>query len=444
MHIYFSGIGGAGLGPLALLARQAGYEVSGSDKQDSDYLKYLREHGIDNIHVGQTIEQIDAVHRAKPINWFVYSSAVRIENPDAPELRYCAAKHIRESKRDNLLSTILADKNQQLIAIAGTHGKTTTTAMTIWLLQRLGIPVSYVMSAKISFGDMAHFDPASKYFVYEADEFDRNFLSFEPFMSIITGIDWDHHDIYPTREEYEEAFREFVGQSKQAVIWQEDAAKLRMIPDPKRMIVDKLDEAIGEWLQLPGPVNRQDAWQVATAIQSITNQPLETLMPHLNAFPGAARRFEQITPGLYSDYAHTPPKIRGALETAREVAKRGGNEVRQVVVVYEGLHNTRQHFIKHELQTLFAPADKLYIVPTYLAREDQTLRLLSPADLRALMDPQIQAKTLAATLDTNLEQTIRNHLKANDLVVCISAGGGGSLDEWARKTFAAAPTSLVS
>jgi UDP-N-acetylmuramate--alanine ligase len=81
MHIYFSGIGGAGIGPLALIAHEAGYEVSGSDKQDSRTIGYLKNHGISDIHIGQNEEQIAKVHKTNPIDWFIYSSAVSLEDP---------------------------------------------------------------------------------------------------------------------------------------------------------------------------------------------------------------------------------------------------------------------------------------------------------------------------------------------------------------------------
>src|SRR5450631_4348908 len=129
MHIYFSGIGGAGIGPRALVARQAGYEVSGSDKQASSYIEYLKKHGIDNIVIGQSEANIARIHRQKPVDWFVYSSAVAIENPDAAELAFCREQDIKVSKRDELINLILQEKKLQLIAVAGTHGKTTTTAM---------------------------------------------------------------------------------------------------------------------------------------------------------------------------------------------------------------------------------------------------------------------------------------------------------------------------
>ena len=430
MHIYFSGIGGMAIGPLAMIARQAGYEVSGSDKQDSNYIHYLREQGVENIHIGQTREQIAEVHARKPIDWLVYSSAIAIEqSEDAPELAFCREHDIRISKRDEFLSQFLTDKNLKLIAIAGTHGKTTTTAMMVWLMQQLGLPVSYSVGAKIPFGDMGHFDPKAEYFVYEADEFDRNFLHFQPYLSIITGIDWDHPDIYPTRDKYNAAFVQFLGQSEHAVLWRNDAKTLQLNAIDKWTVLDENDAAIDSSLHLPGRVNRLNAWEVAQAGRQLFSKSPEEMTEILDKFPGVSRRFEQLAPNLYTDYAHTPPKIRGALETAHEVA--GDN----VVVVYEGLHNTRQHFIKGELRDLFDSVKKLYIVPSYLAREDPNLPLLSPADLRGLLSSEVQAKTTSVQLDDTLKTAIQTHLDNDDLVLCLTAGGGGSLDEWLRREF---------
>lgn len=106
-----------------------------------------------------------------------------------------------------------------------------------------------------------------------------------------------------------------------------------------------------------------------------------------------------------------------------------------MVVVYEGLHNTRQHFIKAELRTLFDQVKQLYIVPSYLAREDPTLALLSPEDLKQLLSDQAQAHTATAALDEQLKQTITKHVAAGDTVLVLSAGGGKSLDEWLRQQF---------
>lgn len=429
MHIYFSGIGGAGIGPLSLIAHQAGYSVSGSDKQDSSYLQYLRENGVTNIHVGQSYEQIAEVHAREPIDWFVYSSAVTKEQADAPELHFCSEHDIRASRRNDFLSNLLSEQNLKLIAVAGTHGKTTTTAMAIWLFKQLGIPISYSVGAKMSFGPMGTLDPKSEYFVYEADEYDQNFLAFHPHISIITGIDWDHPDVFPTREQYVSAFQTFLGQCETAYLWDADMDRLGMTPDDRYFMLREADPDINTALHLPGLVNRQDAWTVAHTVRHLTGKPLEELLGHLDKFPGISRRFEEIVPHVYTDYAHTPPKIKGALQLAHEVA---GDKV---VVVYEGLHNTRQHFIKEELGTLFDSVKKLYIVPTYLAREDESLALLAPDDLINLLGPTSKAHAEPATLDESLKKSIELHAGDGDLVLCITAGGGNSLDEWLRKQF---------
>ncbi|MGH7237780.1 MAG: Mur ligase domain-containing protein, partial [Candidatus Saccharimonadales bacterium] len=360
MHVYFSGIGGTGIGPLAMVAKQAGYEVSGSDKQDSLYIKYLRNHGINDIHISQSYEQIAAVHNKKPIDWFVYSSALPMENPDAPELEFCNEQGIKISRRDELLNQILEDKKLKLIAVAGTHGKTTTTAMIVWLFKQLKIPVSYILPAKNSFGDMGEFDQASDYFIYEADEFDRNFLSFEPFVSIISGVSWDHQDIYPTRESYQEAFREFIKQSEWLEIWQEDADYLKLEPTDHHAVMDSADPLIGQ-IKLKGRYNRLDAYLAVKAVRQLTQKPLEEIINKINKFPGLSRRMEQVIPKLYTDYAHTVDKIRGAMSVATEMAADSGQPL---IVVYEGLHNRRQHYIMNDYKDVFSGAAQVYWVPS--------------------------------------------------------------------------------
>lgn len=435
MHIFFSGIGGAAIGPLALIAKEAGYQVSGSDAKAGSSLDYLKEHGVTDVHVGQAAEQIARVHQRSPIDWFVYSSALPKTDPDHPELRFCAQNGIKTTKRDDLLNEIIKQKALKLITVAGTHGKTTATAMAIWLFQQAGRPVSYSVGAKLPFGEMGHYQEGSQYFVYEADEYDRNFLSFYPEISLITGIDWDHPDIYPTRAGYYQAFNEFLEQSGKTVIWREDAEKLALDTAPNLRILDDKDPTIENQLKLPGRVNRLDAWLVAQGLSQELNRPLDELIEMMNRFPGLARRFEQLAPNLYTDYAHTPPKIRGALQLAHEVAHDN------VVVVYEGLHNTRQHFIKDELKDLFEGVKELYVVPTYLAREDPSLELLTPEKIIDLLAPSAveglnnsaREKAHAASLNDQLKQSIQSHLANGELVLCLSAGGAGSLDDWLRQ-----------
>lgn len=425
MHIFFSGIGGTGIGPLALVAKQAGYTVSGSDKQESLYIDYLRHHGITDISIGQAYDDIKQAHEKTPIDWYVYSSAIAIEQPDAPEFQFCREHDIRMSKRDELLNEILQQKQLKLIAVAGTHGKTTTTAMAIWLAKQLGMPTGYILPAKSSFAEMGAYETGAEYFIYECDEFDRNFLHYHPALSIITGIDWDHPDIYPTRDDYYRAFRDFLAQSDQYILWDSDNNRLG---NNYEDTLDDADERIDQ-IRLAGHVNRRNAWEVAHAFAEITSKNIGELLQLLESFPGVSRRFEQIVPHLFSDYAHTPEKIRGALQLGHEVA--GDN----LVVVYEGLHNTRQHFIRQDLIHLFDTVKQLYIVPSYLAREDPSLELLTPEKLVDGLSEAVQGKSEAKLLDNELRSAVQQHLERGDTVLCLTAGGGGSLDEWLRQQF---------
>src|SRR4029077_10004835 len=154
-------IGGAGIGPLAMISQQGGYDVSGSDFNDSRQLLSFHKKRVNNINLGQLLRQIADVHRQNPINWFVYSSALP---NDHPELEFCKKNGIKVTKRDELLNEILSQKKLKMIAVAGTHGKTTTTAMLIWLFKELGQPISYSVGAKISYGEMGEFNSKSRYF----------------------------------------------------------------------------------------------------------------------------------------------------------------------------------------------------------------------------------------------------------------------------------------
>jgi UDP-N-acetylmuramate-alanine ligase len=150
----------------------------------------------------------------------------------------------------------------------------------------------------------------------------------------------------------------------------------------------------------------------------------------MNKFPGISRRMEQITKNLYSDYAHTPEKIRGAMSVALETAAAHNQPV---VVVYEPLTNRRQHYMRKEYKDCFDGASKVYWIPSYLAREDPLQPNLSPEELiRHLSDPNIAQ---VAKMGPELQKTIEGHLNKGDMVLAMSGGGGNSLDEWLRDNF---------
>ena len=426
MHIYFSGIGGTGLGPLALIATQAGYKVSGSDSKQSQYTDYLLKHGI-SLHIGQTKEQIAAEHTKNPIDWIVFSSAVLITNPNNPELLFAKANDIKITKRDACLNMILDEKKLKLIAIAGTHGKTTTTAMVVWLFKELGIPVSYSVGAKINFGPMGAYESSSEYFVYECDEFDRNFLSFKPYISIITIVDWDHHEIYTTRDAYKQAFIDFIHQSNHTYIFNRDAEYLKLYTTNSISLLPN-EDAILKNIKLKGLQNRQNTRVALGAIAPITNKSVDELITIANRFPGSSRRFEPLAPNIYTDYAHTPEEIRATMEMAREISS-------DVIVAYEPLTDRRQHYMKDQYDDVFETTKKIYWLPSYLAREDPNQKILTPDELVSYLSEQTNAET--AVLSDSLKEKLLAHAANGDLVVCMAGGGGSSLDEWARQELSA-------
>jgi UDP-N-acetylmuramate--alanine ligase len=317
----------------------------------------------------------------------------------------------------------------KLIAVAGTHGKTTTTAMVVWLFEQLKLPVSYILPAKTSFADMGHFNPDSEYFVYECDEFDRNFLAFEPHLSLITGVSWDHHEIFPTREDYQQAFREFIGQSQMTYIWKPDAQQVGVSDSATVGVIDFEDYP--DLTDIKGVMNRMDAALAAQGVMAVTNSDdIAAIAGHFKDFPGLQRRMEQIAPNLYSDYAHTPEKIRGAMSVALEMA---ADTKQPLVVVYEPLTNRRQHFMMEEYKDCFEGAAHIYWVPSYLAREDPNQRVIPPAELIShLSDPSIAEP---AEMNADLKTLISGEIRSGAMVVCMTGGGGGSLDEWLRKEF---------
>src|SRR5690606_18428457 len=198
MNIYFSGIGGVAIGPLSEIAADAGYEVQGSDQNPSLVTERLTKRGIQLAIGAQDGSFLQKCHDDTPIDWFVYTAALPA---DHPELVLAKQLGIKTAKRDELIAHIIKEKNLKLIAISGTHGKTTTTGMIIWLANYFSLPISYSVGTTLSWGPSGRYTPGSEYFVYECDEFDRNFLHFNPFVSIVTSLEYDHPDTYPTEDD---------------------------------------------------------------------------------------------------------------------------------------------------------------------------------------------------------------------------------------------------
>ena len=415
MRIYFSGIGGVAIGPLAEMAIGAGHEVCGSDRAAGLMTEALRRDGI-TVSFDQSGEFLRSEHQQSPFDWFVYTAALPA---DHPELVLARQLGIRTSKRDELLAQIIADKQLKLIAVTGTHGKTTTTGMLVWTLQQLGVPVSYLVGSTLSFGPSGRFDPASQFLVYECDEFDRNFLHFSPWLSLITSVDYDHPDTFPTPDDYRAAFRQFGEQSTRVITWREDADVFA----PTNVTVLKQTDP---QITLAGEHNRRNGTLAAQAAMLVREAAAleieaEAIITALNAFPGTGRRFEKLADNLYTDYGHHPSEIAATLQLAHEL-----ND--HVVLVYQPHQNIRQHEVRERYtDEIFAHASEIYWLPTYLTREDPNLPVLTPEELTRQLTMD---KVHIAQLDEALWHTIEQQRARGALVLGM---GAGTIDGWLRE-----------
>lgn len=417
MNIYLAGIGGVAIGPLAEIALSAGYTVTGSDPVESSITAQLKQAGV-TISTDQSGEFLTDCHQRAAVDWFVYTSAMPSDHPELERARNLGIAHI--VKRSEFINFILSEKQLDMIAIAGTHGKTTTTAMLVWVFQQLNIPLSYSIGTTINYGLSGQYTPGSKYFIYECDEFDRNFLEFIPDLSLITSVDYDHPDTYPTIGEYQRAFTQFMVQSQQVIAWANDIKDEIAVPDNAWLLKDAemLDVA------LAGAHNRANATLVVKAIEYLGLSDQSSTIAAVQNFPGSARRFEKLTDNLYTDYGHHPSEIAATLQLAHELSD-------HVVLVYQPHQNTRQHQIRGDYTTCMELAEQIYWLPTYLAREDPSLPTLQPEELTTNLVNR--DNVVYADLNDGLWQYINDARAQGKLVLCM---GAGTIDGWLRQQLA--------
>lgn len=412
MNIYFSGLGGVGIGPLTEIARDAGETVMGSDREETLLTQQLRSQGV-NLTIGQDGSFLKECHEKTPLDWFVYTAALPA---DHAELVLAKQLGIRTAKRDEFLAEFIKIHHLKLIAVSGTHGKTTTTGMTVWALKQLGIPVSYSVGTTLSFGASGAYDPQSEYFVYECDEYDRNFLHFFPFISLLPSVDYDHPDTYPTEDEYRAAFRQYVSQSELTIGWKKDLDYIGV----ESSNAWKLEDGEVLDIKLAGEHNRRNATLVYKALQrlGITND--EEALRVLESFPGTDRRFEKLADNLYTDYGHHPEEIAATLQLAKELSN-------HIVLVYQPHQNWRQHFIRDQYTNQFENAETIYWLPTYLTRENPDQPVLKPEELTSHITNKEAIRY--HELNDELWAQIQEHRQAGHLVLCM---GAGTIDNWVR------------
>ena len=335
-HIHFIAIGGAAMHNLALaVASKAGYRVTGSDDEIFDpALSHLRDAGLLPEETGWHPERI-----TPDIDAIILGMHAREDNPELVRARelglkiYSFPEYLYEQT-----------KNKIRIVVGGSHGKTTTTSMILYVLQRLGIEADYMVGAQIEgFERMVRLSDTAKYAVFEGDEYltspldlRSKFLWYHPHVAILTGIAWDHINVFPTFPEYVDTFRKFVesiepsairGQ-KSAFIYYQGDENLRAIADETAsirhddMTIIPYKEYEGDVeMQVFGRHNMQNLQAAMLACHCIGVAP-EDFYREISTFTGASNRLEKIcetaTSVAYKDFAHSPSKLRATVNAVRE------------------------------------------------------------------------------------------------------------------------------
>ena len=398
------------MGPLALMAKAAGFKVCGSDLMKGAIYDELVEAGIE-VYIGEQDGVFLQEKLKEGVDWFCYTSALK---EDHAELVLARKSGIKATKRDDLTAFLVEKLGLKMIAVAGTHGKTTTTAMIVWAALKLGLPVSYIVGTTLGFAPSGAYHKGDKYFVYEADEYDRNFLKYHPWLAVLPAVSYDHPDIYPTKEDYIKAFEQFKNQSEQ--------------------VIESSENFVKDDFKLAGEARRLDASLAAEAVSRMLNDESNNqneevkLVDILNEFPGVGRRFERISDGVYSDYAHHPEEIMATLDVAKDEVRLSGKK--GVVVLYQPHQNTRQHEVKEGYRDVFVGADKIFWLPTYLTRENPDLPVIKPEEfIRGLSNAEVAE---AVELNDELAEKLKECLAERYLVLLMTAGPA---DEWLREKF---------
>jgi UDP-N-acetylmuramate--alanine ligase len=387
--VHFMGIGGAGMAPLAELVLRSGGRVTGCDAKLGDAVPALRQHGA------QIREGHDAAH-VEDAAALVITSAVP---PDHPEVIAARERGIPVIKRAEALGAIV--NRGTVIGIAGTHGKTTTTTLTTTALSAAGYDPTGLVGGRVpAWGGNLRFG-GSRFFVVEADEYDRSFLTLRPRIAVVTTLEADHLDIYGSLEAVEDAFREFVesvpadgaiigcaddpgvgrllarldGPPERVLTYGTSAGSMLRIEDVRLegrtsefRLVLRGTELGSLRLKVPGTHNVRNAAAAALVAHRLGGE-WDAIAEGLGSFSGVDRRFQQIGRAggidVVDDYAHHPTEIAATLNAARN----GFPEARIVAVFQPHLYSRTRDFAA-EFGRALALADRVFVTDVYPAREE--------------------------------------------------------------------------
>ncbi len=447
-RLHLMGIGGFGINPIARVLHEMGYAVSGCDAQESALIPPLRALGIP-VEIGHAAAHLD---RFAP-DAVVISSAVTSDNP---EVQAAQARGIPVYKRSDILGALMQDKTG--IAVAGTHGKTTTTAMIAHLLSVCGLDPTFIVGGvPLDLGTNARAGSGDA-FVIEADEYDRMFMGLRPQIIVLTSLEMDHPDMFARFEDVRALFGEFLGllpddgllvacyddPEVRRLAMQDRAAKHRLLfyglsiaaewnapfIEPKAgggsdfTVSYREEQGPGEFIvgshrasiRLPGEHNVRNAL-AALAVAAQMNVPLDQAVAALATFSGTGRRFEVkgeargVT--VIDDYAHHPTAIRATLAAAR--ARYGD---RPMWAVWQPHTFSRTRALLAEFAAAFAAADHVIVTDVYRSRDTDDYGI-TPGGVLARMDhPDARH---VGTLD-EVVAYLAARVQPGDVVIVMSAG----------------------
>jgi len=444
-RLHFVGIGGAGMSALALVARALGAQVTGTDRAESVYLERVRDAGIEPV-IGHAAEHVPAGDDVE----VVVSTAIATDNPERAAAR---ERGLAELHRGRLLGEV--SRLRRTIAIAGTHGKTTTAAMVVHALLGIGWEPSYLVGGELRRPDVPGGRTnaalgSGEWLVVEADESDRSFLELQPEIAVVTNIELDHHTTYASHVELEHAFGAFLRESLRVVV--ADTPDAVAFLDREGLseaaffgVRDLVLDARGArftWaeqeveLSVPGAHNAANAAAALTACVMAGGLP-QQLAGTLADFRGAGRRFERLGETargavVVDDYAHHPTEVRAAIQAARTLG------YRRVVAAFQPHLFSRTQLLAREFGAALALADAVCVLDIYPARERPEdfpratgLLVAQAAADAARGRPVAWAPDFAAA-----ERVMRASLRDGDLLLVL---GAGNIDELGRRLVAGQP-----
>jgi len=349
--VFFLGIGGIGVSAIARMMLLQGKSVFGSDILESIIVEDLRNLGAE-IKLGQAIELIP-----KDIDLVIYSIAIPKYDPEF--FKKLQNSGIQILSYPQMLGVVTA--NKYTIAVSGTHGKTTTTAMIAKILIDAGRDPSVVVGSLLKDYKSNFIAGESEFFVVEACEYERSFLNLKPKILVITNIEADHLDYYKNLADIQNAFDELISQSENAI----SASPI----DSRSKDYIKYLEKIPK-LSVPGLHNRMNA-AAAFAVANLLGIKNETIQKSLAEFSGTWRRLEKkgkTKEGtiIYDDYAHHPTEIKASIEALRELYPAPKNKI---IILFQPHLYSRTKALFDDFAKSFKGADRVMLLPIYFARE---------------------------------------------------------------------------